>query len=392
MSSSENGPLSVVLVNQVVGPLFRDLAEDLTAIGRVAIVTGWTSERVEHERIVTMYGPAYQRSSSITRVWSWFTFMCFAAWRLLTIKGRPVLLLSSNPPMLQLLGYWLSVVRRQPYVVLVYDLYPDVLERAGVLSSRSWVVRLWRQLNRLAWNRASAVITIGWHMRQNMIDAGAREVYVIRTWADTDRFRPMDKSSNWFAEREGQTGKLTFQYSGNMGATHELDGLFAALPEFSGDSAVRFLFAGAGPGAAKLAETIRATASPTVKILDWQKEEDLPFSLATADVAVVCLSPKAEGCSLPSKAAFALASGSALLVLGPAESELARMAVDDQCGISAAADDVPAIVAAIRRFRDDPKFLASCRTNARLLAIREFSRANTQEFVRVVSQQGENVR
>ena len=77
-------------------------------------------------------------------------------------------------------------------------------------------------------------------------------------------------------------------------------------------------------------------------------------SLACCHAAIVSQRAGLEGVAVPSKLYGILASGRAVLAQVPDTSETARVVRERACGLVIRPGDAAALVAAIRRMRDDP--------------------------------------
>ena len=92
------------------------------------------------------------------------------------------------------------------------------------------------------------------------------------------------------------------------------------------------------------------------------------------DVAVVALEPGADRLAMPSKLQGILASGRPVLVLAPADSELARIVTTADCGIVVEETGDPlAIARAIRKLQGDPARLKTMGENARAMVENSFA-------------------
>ena len=157
----------------------------------------------------------------------------------LPAKPPPLLFIFSNPPIMPLLGYLLKRIRKQPYVLLVLDIYPNVLVQMGKLAATGMVARIWRRANRLGFDYADAIFTLTPGMARNihaMISPAKRAgtfVQVVPPWVDTDFIKPLPKPQNWFAAQYGQSDKFTLLYSGNMGVTHDLETVLKGAKVFA---------------------------------------------------------------------------------------------------------------------------------------------------------------
>src|SRR5882762_1554880 len=119
------------------------------------------------------------------------SFMLTSAVRALRLRhGARGIVLTTNPPFLGLGAWALSRVGVLPYVLIVYDVYPEIASRLGVLTEGSLIERLWRRATRMVLNEAAAVVVIGRDMEQ-IIAAKVRpaqrsRLRLIPNWSDAD--------------------------------------------------------------------------------------------------------------------------------------------------------------------------------------------------------------
>lgn len=371
-----------ILLNQVAGPLFRELAADLAGeLGGVTLATGHARDfaRALPAEVEVRAGPDYDRRSNWRRAWSWMRFFFFALKEVWRRDSASPLLIVSNPPFLPLVGWLAAVFRRQPYVVLIYDFYPGLLERLGKISTDGWLAKIWRWFNRCTWSRARFIVTIGEHMAANVRREHPRngpDIRVISNWVDTQFIRPLDKAENAFACRHGQREVRTVLYAGNLGHTHDLDSVLDAAAAMRTDTRWKFLIVGEGARRGAIARRIDQEQLSNVTLLPFQLESELPQLLATGDVAVVTYLPGVEGYIVPSKTYYSLAAGSALLVLARFPNEVSALVAEAHCGITVDPRDAPAIVNWLARCGREPDTLAQCRRNARGVAETRCGRAS----------------
>jgi colanic acid biosynthesis glycosyl transferase WcaI len=248
------------------------------------------------------------------------------------------------------------------------------------LAKNSLITRIWRRLNRVSYEQSDGVMTLGDCMAATLAGqfdptlTPSGRLEIIHPWADSTKLRPLPKAENWFARSQAQVGKLTLMYSGNMGMGHDIETMLNAARRLRSARDLHFLFIGAGPKWKIVADYIRQEAPTNVTLLPWQPESVVPFSLATADVALVSLEAGAEGLAFPSKALWAMAAGSALLGLSHIPSDLHGLIERFRCGLNIKPGDVEGLVEAILTFQNNPAFLIKCRERARLAVEQNFGR------------------
>ena len=252
MTSSKK--FKIVFLNQMAGPLFRELAQDLARIWSPSILyTGHphTSLLDDSKFLFIKQAPVYNRKNNIYRLYSWSCYFLGALKVVHGQSGSSLLFIVSNPPFLGLLGLFFKITRKQKYVILVYEVYPELLLslrrlKGGVLSM------VWNYLNRHVYQNAEIVMTIGEYMADNLerkfdtSKTSAKKVIVIPNWVDTNKIKPIRKENNWFARKYNLVEKLTVLYSGNMGNTHNIEIILDVAKQLSQNREIHFLFIGEG--------------------------------------------------------------------------------------------------------------------------------------------------
>lgn len=331
----------ILFLNQMAGPLFRELAEELSKHWQPCTLYTGHPDTLKHEcteQLKIVAGPGYNKKNEVTRVVSWFIYFTSAFFKALTTPSA-LLFFVSNPPFLGLIGFILKKIRKQPYVVLVYDIHPDILVNLGRLKGSGVVSRLWHWMNRLVYENAEVVFTIGDYMAANLekkFDVSktkAGKVVVVPPWVDTEFIKPIPKSENWFAKKYNQVEKITILYSGNLGATHNIEFIIDMARELKENDDIHFLIIGEGAKWKMVEEAIENEKMSNVTLLPFQTEEVLPYSMATGDIAVVSMVPGTEGLMVPSKAYYYLAAGCSLLFKGNPLSEVGDLCKSDGLGV-----------------------------------------------------------
>jgi hypothetical protein len=153
----------IVFLNQMAGPLFRELAEDVAeCFGPAVMYTGHPDTiSVGGKKGLTIEpAPEYNRTNLFTRVFSWFHYFFNALVKIFFYPSEALLIIVSNPPFLGLLGVFFNKLRRQKYVILVYDIYPDLLIKMGRIK-KGVISRCWDYLNRMIYKDSTLLISIG---------------------------------------------------------------------------------------------------------------------------------------------------------------------------------------------------------------------------------------
>ncbi len=370
---------SIVIINQDSGYLMIDLANAYALAGYdVTLVAGRLVERdkplannIHLKKIIK-----YNRTSTLKRLftWCWGTIECFFY---IAFKGRNKhLLLVSNPPFAPLL----ALVLKNPFSLLIYDVYPDALTEFGVFPSHSILVKRWQKANRKVFAKAKRIITLTPGMK-NVLEkySGTKEVEVIPIWTDNKFLKPIKKENNKFLQKHNLAKKFVILYSGNLGFSHDVEVLVDLASKIK-DKDVEIIIIGEGDKKELLQKKIVDSKLNNCSLLPFQSAKDLPFSLAAADVAVVTLGKDASKLSVPSKTYNLMSVGAPLLCIAEQNSELNNLIEQYQIGQCFRSDQLEEMYRFVMEVKENPEKHAFYRSNA-LKASKYFGPENIDKFI-----------
>ncbi len=297
------------------------------------------------------------------------TYLLFSFLAVLRNRDRfDGLLVTTNPPFIGIAARLASLLSGKPFVLLVYDVYPDTAVGLGVLKPTSIVTLVWEHVSRWMLNGADAVVVIGRDMadvvRAKLKRKNQDKLHLIPNWSDERVVSPVPKEGNAFWSEHGVNGRALVQYSGRMGSTHNLEPLIDAA-EHMRDDPVIFQFIGDGAKKKRLEQLAAQKRLDNVQFLPYQPLERLGEVLSAADLAVVCLGFQFTGLSVPSKTYGIMASGTPILGLLDPASEIGRTILENDCGIVYEDPTGEQVAEAIRTLTDDPVRLSTMGANGR---------------------------
>ncbi len=375
-----------IFLNQMAGPLFRELCIDLAEImpGVSQLSTGDTETLVrsgQYSQLSIRSAPPYCRKSKLRRVLSWIRYSLDSLILLARAKRDTAVFLVSNPPFIGPVAWLLCKLKGLRYIVLVYDLHPDVLIRFGILKEDDLLARLWRRCNRSVWESADIVLTIGDVMARRLDSQFSSDcttlgrVEVLPPWADTDVIRPLAKKDNPLAQRFGQIGVITVLYSGNLGISHDIDSILEACFLLRKKKGIHFLIIGGGERWRDVVDFQAMHQLDNLTVLSYQSEELLRYSMALGDISLVAVDEGAEGMMIPSKVSYYMAAGSAVVGVCNRESDLGHIIEKADCGACIAPRQPKKLAEVIMRIASDSDRLSRYRVNARQFSEAKLSRS-----------------
>lgn len=245
-----------------------------------------------------------------------------------------ILLLTTAPPFLPILGYLANLCFGLPYVCLLYDLYPDVAVQLKVVPGQHWLVKFWNLINREIWKNAKGIIVLSSTMKERIVakcPEVADKITVIHSWANPDLIVPIPKKDNWFAHKYNLVEKFTVLYSGNMGRCHDMETIIEAAKQLQ-DQPIQFVFIGDGAKRKVCEEQVALFGLKNCLFLPYQDKQYLPYSLTACDLSLVSVSEGMEGLVAPSKLYGILAAGRPVAVICEQHSYLCDLVKEAKCG------------------------------------------------------------
>jgi len=268
-------------------------------------------------------------------------------------RGDKVVVVT-NPPLLPLLVTLASKIKGCKTVLLVHDVYPEVLVTAGMLKSGSLIFRFVHEISKRIYVGVEAIVVIGRDMREIALRKchDSNKIHVITNWADLDTVSPLLRSQNKLLETLGLQQAFVVQYCGNMGRTHGLEYLVecASLIE---DKQVEFMFMGGGARKAWLIKEINNRELTNTSVLPRCSRELLSESLNACDLAVISFMPGMSGISVPSRMYNIMAAGKPILAIADADSELATVVQEENIGWVVAPGDIDSLISVINEAKSD---------------------------------------
>lgn len=316
-------------------------------------------------RIRRVWAPRLGRSRVVSRATTYTTYFAAALWTMLRMPRQDIVIAMTTPPFVYLVALAHKLRRRDTRVILwSMDVYPEVAERLRHVGAASPLSRALRRLNAWALPKLDSVIVLDGAMADLVVDAGAprQRVHVIPNWERAVLYDGTAET-RWSGFRElGIEDRFVVAYMGNVGLGHRFDTVIEAAPRLADDGVV-FLFVGGGPRWSELEE--RTAHLDNVIMHPYVDKQETPGILAGAATSLVCLDDDALGVMSPSKVHASLGMGVPVTYVGPEGSNVDEAIDGYGAGTSVRQGDVDGLVAAIRRWRDDPAALAEASTRAR---------------------------
>ncbi|MEO5815182.1 MAG: glycosyltransferase family 4 protein [Gemmatimonadaceae bacterium] len=304
------------------------------------------------------------------------------------MRRGDLVLVVTNPPLLPYVMLFVARLRGARTVLLVHDVYPEVLVATGMIGSHSMLEKLGQRASRFLLRGVDRIVAIGRDMRDVLLRRGESlrpRIEIIPNWGDTDLVVPHNPAATRLLGTLHLEGRFVVQYLGNMGRTHPLDLLLDAAEILSSDANVHFLFCGEGARRRTMERRIEREHPANVTLLPPCSSDDLPAHLGACDLSVIALIPGMSGNSVPSRMYNVMAAGKPILAISEDDSELCRVVREEGIGWTLPATASPEDIAAvIREAAADRTRLEQMGERARRAAEERYSRVHVIESFRTL--------
>lgn len=239
-------------------------------------------------------------------------------------------------------------------LLLIYDLYPEALEAAGLTHSRSFAARLIRFANTLLFRSLDAIVVIGRDVPPLLLKYdGVKpdKLHIIPNWPLIPiGYREIDPSSRF---RAPDAFKFFVGLSGNLGFTHSPATVFEAARLLESENDIHFILSGWGVGWRELNDRFAQQKLGNVTILPPVPEDELTEFLSAVDLWVIPYRRNIAGVSIPSRLYNLLAVGRPVIVASEKNSEGALVLDEEAIGWVVPPEDPVELARAIREAARD---------------------------------------
>ena len=383
-----NDKKNILVINQYYEPdvassgqLLAELCEGMVASGqKITVVSAqpsYESNNSKAEPFETLNGVDVHRISMngtrgraniFFRALGYFRFLIFSIFKSLQIsknKDFDVVMTLSNPPFVGIVGVFLSKKMKIPYISVLYDIHPDIVEATNWMSFPKFIFQLWNELTSWIIYNSNRTVVLGSGMKQNLIDtknADPNRIDIIPIWARPE-FEPKDIDKIKVKEKFNiKTNHLLILFAGNIGIMQPVEPVIKAAENLR-DKEVTFLFLGGGVGMRTLSETIDKKNLNNVKILPYQPMDDFINLLSASDACLVTLAEGMEKLSVPSRAMTFMSAGKPIIAMMNMKSDIATLIKDGRCGL--VSDHFEGLVENIEFIVENPMKLLDMGKNAR---------------------------
>ncbi|CAA6693588.1 MULTISPECIES: glycosyltransferase family 4 protein [unclassified Lentimonas] len=331
--------------------------------------------------IQRLAAPAADNKTLLGRLWNTLSLTVrFGISMVGFIKRGDVVMVVTNPPSLPLFAVWIAKLKGAVPVLLVHDVYPDVLVPTGITQEGSMLYRFVDLLQRHMLRQMQRIIVLGRDMEERIFaklpKSDRNRFSIIPNWGDADTIHPDLRVSNRIRAGHELEDKFIIQFSGNLGRTHGLEDLVALAERLRPRQDIHFLVFGWGAGRSWLEATIKELELTNMTLLPPCEKAELGDYLTACDLFFMPFKKGMEGISVPSRLYNVMSAGNPILAIAGSASELAKVVNEESMGWVVEPGDIDSMVAVVEEAVLQPEGLATMSEHARAALEGKYTRAH----------------
>ncbi len=272
-----------------------------------------------------------------------------------------------------LAGYFVSRIKRIPWILEIRDLWPESILVVGAIKSRL-VIRMLERLELFAYRNADRIVPVTEAFKQYMIKLGipAAKIDVVKNGVDLDFYRPIE-GRNPVLQELGIEGKFVASYFGTHGMAHRLDTALHAARELREHNHIVFLLVGDGAERNRLLKMRVEMGLENVIMLGQQPKEKMPYLWALSDVSMILLKRSELFKSVIPSKIFESMAMQRTIILG-VEGESKQILDDAQAGFCIEPENGSALAARILELSKNSRLCKSLGENGRRYVAENYDR------------------
>ena len=251
-----------------------------------------------------------------------------------------------------LAGYFVSRLKRVPWLLEVRDLWPESILAVGAIKNKS-LIALLEWLERFLYSRADHIVPVTEAFKGHIAARGAKPsaITVIRNGVNLDLFEKTQRNQA-LAQEWSLDNKFVAAYVGTHGLAHGLDTILAAAEILREHKDIVFLMVGDGAERARLLQQVTELNLTNVIMQSQQPKNMMPAIWSITDVSLVLLKKlDLFKTVIPSKIFESMAM-SVPIILG-VEGEVKTIIDEADSGICIEPESAADLAAAVIRLKND---------------------------------------
>ncbi len=308
----------------------------------------------------------------IKRTWNYVFYMLMAVF-VAPFVGKADVVISTSPQFFNgLAGYFVSRIKRVPWVLEIRDLWPESILTVGAITNRQ-VIRILEYLEMFAYRKADRIVPVTDAFKTYMVGKGIDEnkIQVVTNGVSLDFYKPQDKS-HALAKELGVEGKFVAAYVGTHGMAHHLETILEAAEQCESQDIV-FLMVGDGAERERLLSMKYDLSLNNVVMVHQMPKDKMPALWSITDASLVLLKKSDLFKSVIPSKIFESMAMQCPVILG-VEGEVKGIIEQAEAGISIEPESASELMQAVTKLHHDHKLTEKMGENGRKYVSEKYNR------------------
>ena len=340
-------------------------------------------EECEGIRTIKVLTYVTENSGFLKRTWNYVFYMLMVILVAPFISKADVVISTSPQFFNGLAGYFVSRIKRCPWVLEIRDLWPESILAVGAIKNKS-AIKLLEWLEKFVYKKADHIVPVTFAFKRHIEKHGgdASKITVIRNGVNFDLFKLQERNSE-YARSLGVESKFVASYVGTHGMAHGLNVILDAAEKLKDKPNIVFLMIGDGAEKATLLKEKKKRQIDNVIMLDQQPKQAMPNIWSISDISLVLLKKQDLFLTvIPSKIFETMAMKKPMILGVRGESQ--ALIEEGNAGICIEPENVDELVAAVVKLSEDSDAYQQYAENGYTFVQKDFDRkklANQYEAI-----------
>jgi glycosyltransferase involved in cell wall biosynthesis len=346
----------------------------------------WQKETMNGIQVVRMLTITAPNRGVVRRSLNYAFYMVASMVYSLFLPRADVVISTSPQFLCGLAGYFVSRIKRVPWVLEIRDIWPESVTTVGAIK-QGRLIRMLEWLEHFVYRKADRIISVtdSFVPRIAASCGDPGKIHVIKNGVDLEFFKP-NVGTGSLRESLNLQSRFVAAYVGTHGMAHGLDVILDAAVLLRDRPDVVLLMAGDGAERARLAERRASLQLDNVLMLGQLPKEQMPEIWGLTDVSLVLLrNQPLFNAVLPSKIFEAM--GMAVPIILGVQGESARLVSDSGGGICIQPENATDLAAAVRSMADNPTRARAMGKSGRVYVEQHFDRSALARRLEMVIRQ-----
>lgn len=226
----------------------------------------------------------------VKRISNYVSFMLSAVAQCRRVRDVDLVVSTSPQFFCGMAGYFVSRLKRCPWVLEIRDLWPESIIAVGAIKNRR-VIKALEGVESFLYRKADHIISLTKAFKRHIMGRAidADKISIVTNGADLERYAPGERMNAVRRELGLDENVFVASYVGTHGMAHGLGTILRAAKRLENEPGIRFLLVGDGAEREKLLRERDEMGLTNVIMLGQQAKERMPLFLAATDACLVLL-------------------------------------------------------------------------------------------------------